>query len=229
MADESKYDGAKNTFNVPQESIGENAKSLNMTEKQYLQHLDKFVRSYSSNPLFAYQHTDLSDVPITFEDTGGEGVYNTKTGAVRITPKASLEEMTRTLIHELNHAATSRNPDWGKMKNYKRADLRAGSDDQAKALYAALTKAGFNYDETELPAFIAEGRHPALKNRPIEGAMSARLSKVLAEHIPAADKYYGKVAQPNRPEAVHYKAEPEWSTTERLLNMVLGVRPFASK
>lgn len=234
-----RYDGARNKFIVPVETLKQNAERMQMTPDEYKSFLNKFVEDYSRNALFAYQHTDLGDVPITLDYPSWEsrsvasGSYYPETGDVRISPNKNQDEMIRALVHELSHAANAKNPDWNTQGNFSRANLRSASKGQpGEALYKLLEKAGLTYGVEEPQAFVTETRHPYFKGKGVDSStplVSKLLFEIIAKEGKVADKYYGDVAQPTRPATSHIKGEPEWSISDRLLNLMLGYQPKVDK
>lgn len=217
--DNARYDGAKNKFNVPQETLKANAERLMMKPEEYLQFLNKFVEEYSQNPQFAYQHTDLSDVPVTFERDSrhpdSAGTYYNDRREIVIRPSRDKDDMLRTLIHELAHAAAADPiPGYGGAGNMRNRMGNPRTSESEQGLEKSLTQKGMNYGPGELQAFMTEFMHPVFRqNKPFY------VRDVLNKNEAGARDYYQRVAQPTRPQTTHVKGEQEWTLQEKLLNM----------
>lgn len=206
-----KYDGAKNKFNVPAESVKQNAERLQMSESEYISFLNDFVRSYSQNPLFAYQHTDLSDVPVTIDFSSAhptsQGSYSPATRSARISPSRNTDMMMRTLIHELTHAGQDKAGLFTSDETLQRTELPPNSNIRADRTAKALS-----YGPGELAAFFAESMHPALA-----GGRDWRIGELINRNAAESAKFYSQVAQPTRPVTSHPQiAPPSLSPIEKL-------------
>lgn len=206
-----RYDGAKNKFNVPAETLQQNADRLKMSPEEYKTLLNDFVTAYSQNPLFAYQHTDLSDVPVTLdfsaEHPTSSGSYSPSTGTARVSPNRNPEVMIQTLIHELTHSGQDRAGLFTSPETRQRTELSPDSklsgDRTAKAL---------SYGPGELAAFIVEAMHPATS-----GIRDWRIGEMIAKDPRAAKDLYSRAAQPTRPVTNHPEVNlPELTTQERI-------------
>lgn len=219
--DNARYDGAKNKFIIPQETLKSDASRLNMTVDEYKSFLNEFIREYSQNPQFAYQHTDLSDIPITFQMSpqgGMLGTYNTETKELKVSPSRDKDRMMQTLIHELNHAAADKSV--GVRSNRMNA---LGVSESEQKLFQDPAYKAIAYGSSELAAWMAETLHPAFASKQIQpGSIDEILRGFVSRNKEVLTNFGSRTSQPTRPITHHPKSEIEMTPLEKVMELLFS-------
>lgn len=220
LSKNGKYDGARNEFIIDRKNLQQDARRLEMSVDEYLQYINSFVKEYSQNPLFAYQHTDLSRVPIEFTQAvpaSAVGSYNPQDKTVRIVPSRDKDQMLTTLIHELSHAAADL-PNAARLSSDRMNAL--GSSKQAFEFRDDPVRRAISYGPGETAAWLTQVLSPAFQVAPPKETPEDVIIKGLVNrHREVVTNMYSRTAQPTRPITRHPKTVIEMSLVERLLDL----------
>lgn len=170
------------------------------------------------------------DVDLKLKDLGAgtKGEHDLKSGQVSISPGSGRyqntpNELLNVILHELTHAAQKKAREQGtaysSRTNTQIVNSQTSGTLSTDALIGFMKEANMDYGYGEPAAYLGANMRPGPQ------AKDPEIMKFIGANPAFSREYYRRNAQPQRPVGTHYKAEPEWTVLEKMINSVTGIQP----